>query len=136
MRFDTLLQTRILYGLGGLYTLAAGAAFALMPLWIYQQQAITPPNHPAYVQFPAVLLLIFGLMCLRSAWDPFRFREQILYVVAAKAGFVLVVGLHVLTGGLPMMWIVLAGIEFAFGVLLFIGWQETAPEANARPPGG
>lgn len=129
MRFDTRMQTQILYGLGGLYTLATGAAFALMPLWIYEQQSITPPNHPAYVQFPAVLLLIFGAMCLRAAMDPLRHRELILYVVAAKAGFVGLVFFHVAAGGLPFMWVMLAGIELALAILLFIGWQETGASA-------
>ena len=31
---------------------------------------VTPPNHWAYVQFPAALLVIFGLMFVAIAQDP------------------------------------------------------------------
>jgi hypothetical protein len=44
-----------------------GLAFLAAPLYTFDLAKVTPPNHLGYVQFPAALLLIFGLQWLRKA---------------------------------------------------------------------
>jgi hypothetical protein len=39
-----------------------GVLFLIRPGWAFRVFEVTPPNHMGYVQFPAALLIIFGIM--------------------------------------------------------------------------
>ncbi len=51
-----------LFWLAALYDGILGLAFLAAPGPLFDLCQVTPPNHLGYVQFPAALLLIFGLM--------------------------------------------------------------------------
>ena len=70
--------------LAALYDAILGIAFLFFSAAIFQAFGVTPPNHLAYVQFPALLLLVFAAMFYRVATDPVRNRELILYGIVAS----------------------------------------------------
>ena len=56
---------------------ALGIVFLIAPAWVFRVADVTPPNHWAYVQFPGVLLVIFGLMFAAIAARPTENRNLI-----------------------------------------------------------
>jgi len=85
---------------------------------------ITPPNHPGYVQFPALLLIIFGLLFLQIARDPAANRDLIVYGILLKIAYSGTVFWHHFTGGVPSMWIWWAWADVAFLVLFVVAWRK------------
>jgi hypothetical protein len=78
---------RALFVAAGLYDGILGLAFVFFPAAIFAHYGVTPPNHYAYVQFPALLLIVFAAMFFRIATDPVRHRELILYGCGLKAAY-------------------------------------------------
>lgn len=118
--------TRLVLVASGIYDGLIGLAFLFAPATIFRTAGITPPNHFGYVQFPALILLIFGAMFLRIAADPVARREQILYGMALKLSYFGLVFWYQLHGGIPALWIPFAWADVAFFLLFFAGWRSTA----------
>jgi hypothetical protein len=95
---------RILFYIAAAYDGILGLVFLAAPLWAFETFAVTPPNHPGYVQFPAALLLVFALMFLRIARDPPAERDLIPYGILLKLAYCSVVTAYWLTGGVPDIW--------------------------------
>ena len=55
-----------------------GALFLVAPGWVFERLEVEPPNHVAYVQFSAALLIIFALIFARIARDPVAQLDQII----------------------------------------------------------
>ena len=85
---------------------------------------ITPPNHPGYAQFPALLLIIFGLLFLQIARNPAANRDLIVYGILLKIAYSGTVFWHHFTGGVPSMWIWWAWADVAFLVLFVVAWRK------------
>jgi hypothetical protein len=100
-------------------------AFLFFGLRIYQIAGVTPPNHIGYVQFPALLLIIFGVVFLRVPADPVRNRELMLYGVALKTSHAGVVFGHDLVSGIPKLGIPWAWADLAFLILFLLAWART-----------
>lgn len=114
-----------------LYDAVLGLAFLFFASSIFQAFAVTPPNHPAYVQFPALLLIIFGAMFFAIARDPVKNRDLIWYGVALKVAYSGSVFFHQMTGGVPFMWQPWAWADLVFLVLFVIAWKSlSAPAAK------
>jgi hypothetical protein len=118
--------TRVLFRLSGLYDGVLGLAFLFAGTAIYDRFGIPPPNHPGYVQFPALLLVVFAAMFLRIASDPARYRDLIPYGMGLKASYASVVLFHALRGNIPAMWVPFAWADLAFLLLFFVAWRSTA----------
>ncbi len=115
---------RVLFTAAGLYDGVLGLAFLFVPTWVFSLNHVEPPNHPAYVQFPAVLLLVFALMFFRLAADPVSRKELILYGCVIKAAYCGIVLFYHATRGIPSMWLPWAWADLVFLVLfLLAGWQ-------------
>jgi hypothetical protein len=71
--------TKSLFVFAALYDGLLGLAFVFFPLAIFAYYGVEPPNHPAYVQFPALLLLIFAALFLRIAGNPVKNYHLIPY---------------------------------------------------------
>ena len=97
-----------------------GAAFLVAPGLPFRAFDVTPPNHSGYVQFPALLLLIFSWMFLRVAMDPVANRSLIPYGMALKVSYCGVVFGYWFTTGIPGMWKPFALADLLF--LLCFGW--------------
>ena len=106
-----------LFVFSALYDGILGIVFLAVPLQIYGLFGVTPPNHIGYVQFPAALLLIFGLMFLAIARDPIRRRHLIPYGIMLKVAYCGVTSFHWITAGIPFMWKPFVVIDALMGIL-------------------
>jgi len=122
-----------MFFVAGLYDGLLGIAFLLFPMAIFEAYNVTPPNHVGYVQFPALLLLIFSAMFFRIASDPVRQRELIPYGIAFKLAYSGTVFGHQLAGGVPFMWIPWAWADLGFLLLFIAAWNKTATKATVSP---
>ena len=118
--------------ISALYDGILGIAFLFFWGAIFQGFGVEPPNHPAYVQFPALLLLIFAAMFFRIANDPIRNRELILYGVGLKVAYSGTAFWYQLTGGIPFMWIPWAWADLVFIVLFLVAWNKLGSPVPAR----
>ncbi len=119
-----------LFVVAGLYDGIVGVAFLLFPLTIFMFYGVEPPNHVGYVQFPALLLLIFAAIFFRIASGPVRHRDLIPYGMALKVAYVGTVFGHHLTGGVSAMWIPWAWADLVFLLLFIIAWNETGKKRS------
>lgn len=103
--------------------LAIVVFFFAMPL--YHLFGIEPVNHLGYLQFPALLLLVFAAMFWRIATDPVANRQLIPYGIALKVAYSGLVFWYQLAGGVPAIWIPWAWIDLVFLVLFVVAWQKT-----------
>jgi hypothetical protein len=121
-----------LFIFAGLYDGVLGIAFLFFSNAIFQGFGVTPPNHPGYVQFPALLLLIFAAMFFRIAADPLKNRNLILYGVGLKIAYSGTAFWYQLTQGIPSMWIPWAWADLVFLILFLIAWKSTGSTSVAR----
>jgi len=112
------------YVIAGLYDGVLGIAFFLFPAAIYTMYGVEPPNHMGYVQFSALLLIIFGVMFIRIAMDPVRNRELILYGCALKVSYCSMVFWYQATSTIPSMWVPWAWADLVFLVLFIFTWRS------------
>jgi hypothetical protein len=108
---------KVLFLIAAVYDGALGAAFLIAPAWVYRVADVTPPNHWAYVQFPALLLLIFGLMFAAIAAKPIENRKLIPYGIMLKAAYCGVAIWYWNSEGIPGLWKPFAVIDLVMGLL-------------------
>jgi hypothetical protein len=113
-----------LFYVAALYDAVLGLVFVLFWDQVFAHFGITPPNHPGYVQFPGLLLIIFGLMFLRIARDPDANRPLIGYGIALKIAYSGLVFRYALTSGIPRMWVWCAWADLAFLVLFALALRR------------
>lgn len=112
-----------LFVISALYDGALGILFVLAPAYPYRLFDVPLPNHMGYVQFPACLLLIFGLMFLQVARDPTKYRHLILYGILLKLSYCGVTLAYWLMSGIPGMFKPFTVVDFVMGVLFV--WAYT-----------
>ena len=113
---------RILFVVAGLYDGLLGLAFLFAWGRLFDFYEVAPPNHPGYVQFPALLLVVFGLMFLAVAADPVRNRNLIPYGILLKAAYCGTVFWYWVSTGIPDMWKPFAWCDLVFGLLFVFAW--------------
>jgi hypothetical protein len=111
--------------LAALYDGVLGIAFIIAPASIFAMYGVEPPNHMAYVQFPAMLLVLFAIMFYRIAMDPVRNRDLILYGCGLKISYCSLAFWYMFTTGIPPMWVPWAYADLVFLVLFFLIWRST-----------
>jgi hypothetical protein len=95
---------RGLFIVAGLYDGVLGLAFLLAGPALFNRFGVAPPNHFGYVQFPALLLVVFALMFFAVAARPQANRNLIPYGILLKLCYSGTVLYHWLNGGVPGMW--------------------------------
>lgn len=115
-----------LFYVAAVYDGVLGAAFFLFWPWVFHLFGVTPPNHAGYVQFPGLLLVIFGFIFLRIARDPDGNRDLIAYGIALKVAYSGLVFWYQVTEGVPGMWIPWAWIDVAFLILFAVARRPVA----------
>lgn len=103
-----------------------GLAFLFFWPVVFRVFGVTPPNHGGYVQFPALLLIIFAFLFLRIARDPDGNRELIAYGMGLKASYAGLVFLYQFTSGVPGMWVPWAWFDLIFLALFYMAWRVPA----------
>ncbi len=121
-----------LFVIAAIYDGVLGLLFLFFPGLAFEMFEVTAPNHFGYVQFPAILLLIFAAMFWRVAQDPIPNRFIMLYGVALKTGYSGLVFYYMLTTGVPQMWVPWAWADLVFLALFLISWNYTGKLARAR----
>ena len=106
--------------IAGLYDSILGILFLAIPYRIFEIFQITPPNHIGYLQFPALLLIIFGIMFFQIAKDPISNRHFILYGILLKFSYCIVVFSHWIIGNIPFIWVPFAFIDLLFLILFLV----------------
>jgi hypothetical protein len=112
-----------LFLVAALYDGVFGAVFFLVPGWVFQQADVTPPNHWAYVQFPAALLIIFALMFAAIARNPAANRNLIVYGILLKASYCGLAFWYWYSAGIPGLWKPFAVFDLVMGVLFAWAYQ-------------
>jgi hypothetical protein len=112
-----------LFLVAALYDGALGAIFLIAPGLVFQWANVTPPNHFAYVQFPAALLIIFGLMFAAIARDPAGNRNLIVYGILLKLSYFGIAFWYWFTAGIPGLWKPFAVIDLVMAGLFVWSYQ-------------
>lgn len=118
------------------YDFVLGAVFLSVHQWFFRVFAVDPPNHWGYVHFPALLLILFGIMFFQIAENPKANRNLIPYGCMLKASYCAVVGIHTfLTGNLPDMWKPFGVADFLMLIGFIWCYKKLAPEKVAPVAG-
>ena len=120
----------ILFSLSAVYDGVLGLAFLLAPSVIFQRFEVTPPNHFGYVQFPALLLLIFAWMYASIAYAPEKNSSLIPYGIALKVAYCSIVFYYWFAAEIPYVWKPFAVMDLCFIIMFaiaFIILKKKAP---------
>ena len=118
------------FWISAIYDLVLGLAFLVAGSAIFAHFEVPPPNHPGYVQFPALLLIVFGVLYARIAMDPVGRRELMPYGIGLKLAYTGVTFFHYFTGSMPSMWMPFAWADLVFLVLFVVAWKKTGAAAT------
>ncbi len=119
-----------LFVIAALYDGILGLLFLVAAPAVFEYFQVTPPNHLGYVQFPALLLLVFALMFAAVARHPQANRNLIPYGVLLKVSYCGVVFAYWAMGNIPGIWRPFAVFDLAF--LLLFGWAYINLEGQAE----
>ena len=119
--------SRIFYLAAG-YDGLLGIIFVLAPYSLYRGAGIEPPNHLGYVQFPALLLIIFAWMFWQIGQRPLQNRNLIPYGIGLKIAYCAVVLGHWFASGIPSMWKPFAIFDILWALLFFVAYRTLEKE--------
>ena len=119
---------KALFVIAGIYDVLLGGGMLIGSSQIAHLASISLPD-PGYVEFPALLVALFGIMFLNIAANPSAHRTMIVYGMGLKAAYSGVVFWHYLTGSVAMLWIPLAWADFTFMVLFFFAWRALSAKS-------
>ncbi len=111
-------QVRILFYLAAAYDFLIGIAFLCFGIQLFDAAGVPHPNHWAYTNFGALMLMIFGLMFFAVARDPHANRNLIPYGMLLKLSYVSLTCTYWLTTGCPLLFKPFAVID----ALMLIGF--------------
>jgi len=109
-----------LFWIAAAYDGVLGILFLAAPGWVFTQADVPPPNHMAYVQFPAALLIIFAWIFVDIARDPLASRAQIVYGILLKVAYCSIAAYYWLAMDIPWIWKPFLWIDLAMGILFVI----------------
>ena len=109
-----------LFYFSALYDGLLGLAFLLAPGQIFDYLHVPPPNHFGYVQFAAMLLLIFAMIFYQIAREPLQKKDLIIYGILLKASYCSVTIVYWLQGTLPDIWKPFTICDAIMGILYIV----------------
>jgi len=121
---NTTMLIKVLFFVAALYDAALGAIFLIAPGWVFRVAEVTPPNHWAYVQFPAAILIIFALMFAAIAANSLENRKLIPYGIMLKAAYCGVTVWYWNAEGIPGLWKPFAVIDLVMGLLFLWAYEQ------------
>ena len=116
-------RVRLIFALSAVYDGVLGAAFLTAHGRIFDWLGITRPNHDAYVQFGASVLLVFAVAFGMVAADPVRNRPLMPVGALFKLAYALPILWHLAFGSIPLAWTWFAWADLVFAVLFFAAWR-------------
>lgn len=111
------------YVVAALYDGILGILFLLVPIQLFNVVGVTPPNHIGYVQFPAMLLVVFAVMFFHIAKDPIGNKNLMFYGILLKISYCSVVFSHWLTGNIPFVWVSFAFFDLGFLIAFIVSYK-------------
>ena len=118
------LAVKLLFYVSAAYDGLLGAVFLVRPMFIFERFEVTPPNHAGYVQFPAMLLIVFAILFINIARNPVANRSLILYGILLKVAYCSVVFYYWFTSGIPIIWKPFAICDLIFIALFILSSQS------------
>jgi hypothetical protein len=115
---------RWLFAVCGVYDAGIGLAFVAGGPTIFDAAGVPHPNHWGYIQFAALLLVVFGLMFFAVAADPLANRNLIPFGMLLKVCYVGIVGFYLATAGMPLLFQPFAGIDAVMLVLFAVAYRR------------
>jgi len=119
-----------LFGLSGFYDAVIGVAFLVAGPQLFETAQVPPPNHWGYLQFAALLLVVFGLMFFAVALNPAANRNLIPFGALLKVSYVAVVSYYWISTDVPLLFKPFVVID---AVMLVLFLAAYAALGKARP---
>lgn len=119
----------LLFWVAAIYDAALGTAFLLAATQVFGGLEIPPPNHLGYVQFPAALLVVFGLMFAAIARNPTGNHNLIPFGILLKLSYCSVVLVHWVASDLPWIWKPFFVADLVFLALFVWAWRAIRKQA-------
>jgi len=122
----------ILFYVAAAYDFILGAVFVFGGPMMFDLFKMQPPNHWGYIEFPALILMIFGVMFYQIAQKPEQNRNLIPYGVMLKLSYSGVVLWHWLgQHNMPVIWKPFAVADVIF--LIAMLWAMNAIGRMMKP---
>jgi hypothetical protein len=122
---------RVLFFLAAAYDGVLASLALLFGPSLLQFFEVTPPNHWGYIQFPALLLLVFAAMFVQVGREPRRYAHLIPYGMGLKAAYCGVVFGHQAMGSIPAPWLPWAWADLGFLALFLLAYRSLRGGAAA-----
>ncbi len=122
---------RLLFAIAAIYDFAIGIAFLTSGPQLFENTGVPQPNHWGYIQFGALLLMIFGLMFSAVAWNPRVNRNLICYGILLKISYCSLVGYYWAAGPIPWLFKPFLFIDFVMLVLFVIAYYAIGRQIQA-----
>ena len=120
----TISTVRLLFVIAGLYDFIIGLTFLLFGSQLFDSAGVPQPNHWAYIQFGALMLMIFGTMFLAIAANPQANRNLIPYGILLKISYTVLCGYYWITTDCPTLFKPFAVIDAVMLVLFYVAYQK------------
>ena len=114
----------LLFAVAAIYDGILGLLFFVAPGSIFARFEMEPPNHFGYVQFPALLLLMFAVMFAQIARDPHRSRHLIPYGIWLKFSYCALAFWYWVQTDIPWIWKPFAIIDAVMLVLFVLAYKS------------
>ena len=122
-----------LFVVAALYDGILGIAFLVAPGAIYSLFDVPPPNHWAYIQSPAGLVIVFALLFWAVARNPEANRNLIPYGILLKVCYCSVAFGWWIARGIPSMWKPFAILDLAFMAFFVSAYASLGRFSRAAP---
>jgi hypothetical protein len=126
-----LLAVRVVFAIASLYDFVIGLAFLFFGPRLFEAAGVPQPNHWGYIQFGALLLIIFGIMFFAVARDPIANRNLMPYGMLLKLSYTGLVAYYWVTADCPMLFKPFAVIDAIMFVLFHLAYFGVARQPGA-----
>ncbi len=120
----TLPAVRLLFVIAGFYDFVIGLAFLFLGSRLFDASGVPQPAHWAYIQFGALMLMVFGIMFCAVAYHPVANRNLIPYGILLKFSYTGLCAYYWITTDCPMLFKPFAVIDAIMLVLFFIVYKK------------
>jgi hypothetical protein len=114
--------TRLLFGIAGFYDFVIGLVFLFLSKPLFDANGIPYPNHWGYLQFGALLLVLFGLMFFDIARNPVANRNLIPYGILLKISYIVLVVYYSMVSNCPFLFQPFAVIDAVMLILFCLAY--------------
>jgi len=121
---------RLLFVIAGLYDFLIGLTFLFFGAQLFDAAGVPQPKHWAYIQFGALMLMIFGTMFLTIARDPVRNRDLIPFGLMLKLSYVGLATYYWATTDIPMLFKPFAVVDALMFILFWMAYSRKLHSGN------